>query len=481
MTLDPDACWNAVRSRDRRFEGRFVLGVRTTRVYCRPGCPARMPRRENVAFFPSPAAAELAGFRACLRCRPDAAPDTPAWNGTSATVARALRLISAGALQDGGLDDLAERLGVGARHLRRLFLEHVGAPPRAISLSRRAHFARQLIERTDWPVSEVARAAGFGSVRRFNECVRRTFGCPPSRLRTGAAARRETGRALCLRLPFKPPFDAAALFSFLAARALPGVESVEGDVYRRAASWPDGSGIVEVRLAPDGRALLLSIDPPSSSGLMQVVARARRLFDLEADPGPIAAHLARDPLLAPLVRRRPGLRVPGAWDAFEQGVRALLGQQISVAAARTLAGHIVGRYGTPLARAAHGVTHLFPSPAALAGADFGAIGLTRARAHALSAFVAAARGGALWAGCASDLDSTVRRLTGHEGIGAWTAHYIAMRALGEPDAFPDGDLGLRKAAAPGALPLSAAELRRRAERWRPWRAYAAVHLWASLG
>lgn len=480
MTLDVETCWAAVRSRDRRFEGRFVLAVRTTGIYCRPGCPARTPRRENVVFLPTAAAAETAGFRPCLRCRPDAAPDTPAWSGTSATVARALRLIGDGTVADGGLDELAGRLGIGARHLRRLFHEHLGAPPRVIALTRRVHFARQLVEQTAWPMADVAAAAGFGSLRRFNDAMRATYGRAPGAFRRGGAAADRVVRPLVLRLPYRAPYDHAALLGFLAERAIPGVEQVEGGVYRRAAAWAGGTGIIEVAPAAEGDALVLSVEPPGGA-LVAVVARVKRLFDLDSDPAPVAEHLGRDPLLGPLVRQRPGLRVPGAWDPFELAVRAFLGQQVSVRAARTLAGRLAARWGTPLPVARPGLTHVFPGAAALAAADLSGVGLTGARARALSAFAGAVASGAVALHGGPDLDETVRRLAELPGVGPWTAQYVAMRALGEPDAFPDGDLGLRKALSDGPDPASAAALRRRAEAWRPWRAYAALHLWTSLG
>lgn len=464
--LDREACYRAVLARDARFDGRFFTAVLSTGIFCRPICPARPPRLEHCVFFPTAAAAHAAGFRPCLRCRPEIAPGLPAWNGTATTVSRALRLIADGGPTD--LEALASRLGVGSRHLRRLFQRHVGASPVAVRQAQRLLLAKQLITDSRLPLADVALAAGFGSVRRFNAVIRATYGRPARDLRRAVGP---GSPGLTLRLPFRPPYDWAGVLEFLVPRAIPGVEAVEDSVYRRSVSVDGARGFVEVRAA-SGPFLLATIAVDRLPALAAVVARLRHVFDLDADPAAIAAHLARDPLLAPRVAGRPGLRVPGAWDAFELAVRAILGQQVSVAAATTLAGRLVAAHGTPLGvPAPAGVRSLFPSPAALADADLGPIGLPRARAAAIRALAAALVRDPALLDAAGDLDATVRRLATLPGIGPWTAEYIAMRALREPDAFPATDLGLLRAlGATGSLAS-------RAERWRPWRAYAAMHLW----
>ena len=482
ITLDPARCYAAVRSRDRRFDGRFFAGVVTTGVYCRPVCPVRPAKPENVRWFACAAAAEAAGFRPCRRCRPEASPGTPAWSGTSAVVARALRLIAAGALDEGGVDGLADRLGLGARQLRRLFATHLGASPAEVARARRAHFARTLLDETDLPMAEVAFSAGFGSIRDFNHALRATFGRTPTALRRARGRRGPVANhgGVTVRLAFRPPLDWSGLLGFLAPRATPGVEAVADGVYRRTIAIGDGAGTIEVRAAAGEPHLLMRVRLARPERLLQVVARARRLFDLDADPVPIADHLAASPELTPLVARRPGLRVPGAWDAFELAVRAVLGQQVTVRGATTLAGRLVRAFGTPLDRAEDGLTHLFPRPEALADADLAALGLPRARAATIRALAGAVASGEVVLDASRGLEDAVARLAAVPGIGAWTAHYIAMRALGEPDAFPAADLGLRRALGNGAGRLAPARVAERAEAWRPWRAYAVMHLWAGL-
>ncbi|HEY8038526.1 MAG TPA: AlkA N-terminal domain-containing protein [Polyangiaceae bacterium] len=473
MALDTDGMYRAMVSRDRRFEGQFVVGVRTTGIYCRPGCPARTPHRRNVHFYTCAAAAQADGLRPCLRCRPDASPGTPAALGTPATVSRALRLIDEGALDEAGVDELAERLGVTARHLRRLFDQHLGASPLAVARTKRVHFARKLLDETELPMTEVAHAAGFASLRRFNDAVREAFHATPSDLRRRSPGVLEVGvrPGLLLRLPYREPLAYAELLGFLAARAIPGVERVDGGTYARTITFAGGSGAIEVSRAGDARHLLLAVRAARGTDLFAVAARVRRLFDLDADPHRIDAHLARDRRLARAVRARPGLRVPGAWDGFEIAVRAILGQQVSVAGATTLAGRLVDRFGVRVPGGGGGLTHLFPTPAALVAADVASIGLPRARAEAIRGLARAVEAGA------RPFDA-VERLTRLEGIGDWTAAYVAMRAGRDPDAFPAGDLGLRRALATrrGALP-SARALETISGAWRPWRAYAAMHLW----
>jgi len=474
MSLDPEICWRAWTARDARFIGRFVMGVTSTRIYCRPGCPARLPARRNVRFYASAAAAEAAGFRACLRCRPDRAPGSPAAGGTAATVSRALRLIDDGALADGSLETLASRLGVTSRWLRELFERHVGASPLDVARTRQAHLARRLLEDTALPVEDVAAAAGYGSARRLRAAFQQTFDTAPAAMRRGRVS--ASVGAVTLRLPARSPFDAAPLLAFFAARAIPGVEEIRDGVYRRTFALDGRPSVLEVRPQRDG--VELRLPAHAAAVVPRVLARVSRLFDLDADASGIAAWLARDPRLRRALRGR-AVRVPGAFGAFEAGVRALLGQQVSVAAARTLAGRLVAACGTPLAAADGALTHVFPEPAAVAaaGVRLEQLGLTRSRAAALRSFASAVADGTLDLHAFRDLDDAVERLTALPGIGDWTAQYMAMRALGEPDAFPAGDLGVRQALARGGRMPSERETRARAERWRPWRAYAVLALW----
>jgi AraC family transcriptional regulator of adaptative response / DNA-3-methyladenine glycosylase II len=481
VEIDPKSCLAAFLGRDRRFAGRFYAGVTTTRVYCRPGCPAPLPKPGNVRFFPCAAAAEEAGFRACRRCRPETAPGTPAWAGTSTTVARALRQIEAGAADSAPLGALAARLGVGERHLRRLFGEHLGASPLAVARTRRLHFARRLLDDTSLRMSDVALAAGYSSVRRFNEAMRAAFGAPPRELRRAAATDRPAAGIL-LRLPFRPPLDWSALLAFLGSRAVPGVEEVSGVVYRRTVDLVGAAGVVEAAVDAGSGVLTLRLWGLGPAAALEATRRAGRLFDLDADPETIGAHLSADPALAPLVARRPGLRVPGAWEPFETAVRTILGQQVSVRAARTLAERLVVRFGRVLlpAAARDGLSRLFPRPEELAGADVSSIGIPSRRGEAIRALAREVAEGRLDLGPAASLDEAEERLAGLPGVGPWTAQAIAMRALGEPDAFPAGDLGLRKALASGGPLPSIPSVTARAGGWRPWRAYALIHLWTNL-
>jgi AraC family transcriptional regulator of adaptative response / DNA-3-methyladenine glycosylase II len=484
MDLDPSACYRALRARDARFDGRFFVGVRSTGIYCRPVCPAPTPKRENCLFLPCAAAAQEAGFRPCLRCRPESSPGTPAWLGTSATVSRALRLIGEGALDRGHVEDLAARLGVGERHLRRLFWKHLGASPQSVSRTRRILFAKKLINETSLPLGEVALASGFQSIRRFNAAIRKAYRRTPRELRCigGAAGLDIHGSELTLRLPFRPPFAWSALVRFLAPRATPGVEEVGPVHYRRTLRLGDVEGAVEVSPVEEAAHLLARIRLSRPEALIQVAGRLRRLFDLEADPATIDAHLALDPRLADRVRHHPGLRVPGAWDGFELAVRAILGQQVSVKAATHLAGRLVAIHGEPLGSGVmpfDGLSRLFPEPPVLARADLTRLGLTRARARAISCLAAAVAEGRLELDASRPLEAALAGLMELPGVGEWTAHYVAMRALGQPDAFPASDLGLRRAAANGQGCVPIERFSKCAEAWRPWRAYAAMHLWLS--
>ena len=481
LELDHEACYRAVRQRDARFDGRFFAGVKTTGIYCRPICPARTPLSKNVIFFPSAAAAQEAGFRPCLRCRPETAPDLGAWRGTSNTVSRALSLIEHGALDDADVDGLAGRLGVGERQLRRLFAQHLGASPVAVAQTRRVLLAKQLIHETRLPMTEVAFAAGFGSIRRFNETFQRLFDRPPRELRRAAGPESSAASAgeLVVLLRYQPPYDWDGMIAFLRKRAIAGIEQVTAQRYARTLQLHGLTGTVAVEPAPDN-ALRASVRFPQLSALPAIIARLRRVFDLGADPLAIAAHLATDPTLEPLVRARPGLRVPGAWDGFELAIRAVLGQQITVAAAVRLAGRMVAVHGERLPAPSGPLTHVFPRPDVIAAADLASLGMPRSRATALSAVAAAAVADPHLFDSNCGLDDAVKRLCAIRGVGEWTAQYIALRQLREPDAFPAADLGLLRAiAGREGRKHSSSELLDRADAWRPWRAYAAQHLWAA--
>jgi AraC family transcriptional regulator, regulatory protein of adaptative response / DNA-3-methyladenine glycosylase II len=478
MDLDDDACYRAIGTRDARFDGRLFIGVKTTGIYCRPICPARTPKRENVKFFASAAAAQEAGFRPCLRCRPEAAPDLAVWRGTSNTVSRALALIEMGALDDADVEALAERLGVGERQLRRLFQKHIGASPISVAQTRRVLLAKQLIHETGLTMTEIAMASGFGSVRRFNETFQGLYNRPPSALRRHPLPK--TGGEVVILLRYRPPYDWPAMLAFLRGRTIPGVEAIDGNTYARTIELGGAQGTVAVRPS-EGDALRATVRFPKLSALPAIIARLRRVFDLAADPPVIAAHLSEDPHLAQLIAARPGLRVPGAWDGFELAVRAILGQQITVTAAIALAGKLVASYGERLSDAdvvPGKLTHIFPRPERLARAEI--TGMPGARARALTSLAAAVAADPQIFGARRGLDEAIAALCKLPGIGEWTAQYIAMRELREPDAFPAADIGLMRAMADadGARPTPA-ELLKRAERWRPWRAYAAQHLWSS--
>jgi len=540
VALDFDTCYRAVVARDPRFDGRFFTGVTSTGIYCRPICPARTPARHNMRFFPHAGAAEAAGFRACRRCRPEASPGSPDWNARADLAARAVRLIADGYADEHGISGLARRLAVTERHLRRLLLAEFGTTPIALARTTRLQTARRLLAETDMPVTEIAFASGFASVRQFNASFREAYGRPPTALRAraprprqrpahgtrpgvppaagvrvldgqgrdgqgrdgegpdeqdtaGLGPHRDTagGTWLTLRLACREPFDGRSLLRFLAARAIAGVEEVAHGRYARTVRVPGGSGVVELVPPPaagggDGRGaaagwangaqVLLRVRLTGLRGIGQVVSRCRQLFDLDADPQAITAALAADPALAPLVAARPGLRVPGAYDGFELAVRAVIGQQVSVPAASTLTGRLAARHGTRLAGAAGPagpLSVLFPRPADLADTDLAGLGLTTARQATLRALAAACVAGRLNLDPGTDPEETAARLEELPGVGPWTVAYILMRT-GDPDAFPGSDLGLRRAMERLGIEPG------RAGRWRPWRAYAALHLWAAL-
>lgn len=477
MHLDPAVCYRALRARDARYDGRFFTCVKTTGIYCRPICPARPPKFEHCCFVPTAAAAQEAGFRPCLRCRPESSPDLDAWRGSSATVSRALKMIEGGALDEGDVASLADRLEIGERQLRRLFRRHIGAAPIAVAQTRRVLLARQLIHQTDLSMIEVALASGFGSVRRFNETFQRLYERPPGELRQRAAPV-SSAPEISLLLPYRPPYDWTTMIRFLEARAIAGLEAVSEKSYSRVIELGDVTGSITVSHAPEQSALRVAVRFPRLSALPTIIARIRRMFDLSVEPGSIAAVLSSDPVLAPLVSARPGLRVPGAWDGLEVVVRAVLGQQISLKAATRLAARVVSKIGTLTeTNEVLALTHAFPKPERFDVEILTSLGIPAARAAAIVAVAKASAIGARLFDPSRDLAEAVTRFRTFPGIGEWTAQYIAMRALGESDAFLAGDVGVRRQFAVQGEPLTASQLLARAERWRPWRAYAVLHLW----
>lgn len=476
---DPRTCEQARLSRDARFDGLFFTAVSSTGIYCRPVCPAPPPKAENVTYYATASAAEAAGFRPCLRCRPELAPGDGAWRRGDDVVARALKLIDTGLLADHPLCALAARVNVGERQLRRLFAERLGTSPIGVHATRRLLFAKQLLTETRLPVTDVAMAAGFGSLRRFNTVFKDTYRMAPRDLRK-RQPREAAGETLVLRLGYRPPYDFTAMLDFLRGRALPGVEHVDAVSYARVVGPGAAPGWLRVSAWPNGEhALRLELRSIVPTGMLGVVQHLRRMFDLDADPQAIAAALQGDPRLGPLLRKRPGLRIPSGWDGFEIAVRAVIGQQVSVAAARTFTARLAQAFGAPVTGPLHSAlhTHLFPTPQALAEADISAIGLTRTRAATVRAVAQAVLEGRVDFDAGTTLERFVQRWTALPGIGPWTAHYLALRGLGHPDAFPAEDLVLQKALPDDGTRLTARQLLAHAQRWRPWRGYAVLHLW----
>ncbi|MGE8346664.1 AlkA N-terminal domain-containing protein [Pseudomonas helleri] len=471
------ACEIARLSRDARFDGVFFTAVLSTRIYCRPVCPARPPKAENVVYYPSAAAAQAQGFRPCLRCRPELAPGNQLWLHGEHLVTRALKLINEGYLADHSLEALAERMHIGARQLRRLFVQHLGAPPMAVHATQRLLFAKQLLTETDLSITEVAMASGFRSLRRFNSAFAEANHAEPRAFRRSPKPRAD--KALVLRLGFRPPYDFQALLGFLQTRALPGIEQVDAQSYQRVVGDPAAPGWLRVSAWPgDQHALQLELLNVPPSQMLSVVTRIRRMFDLDADPLAIARTLSASPLLAPVIERYPGLRLPGGWDGFEVAVRAVLGQQVSVAAARTLASRIVQRYGIAIEPVAGAdLNRVFPGPEQLADADMGQMGITQARINTIQGIARALLDGRVDFALEQPLQHFINRWVQLPGIGEWTAHYIAMRVLKHPDAFPAADLILRREANPLGEPVSTKALQTLAESWRPWRAYSVMYLW----
>jgi AraC family transcriptional regulator, regulatory protein of adaptative response / DNA-3-methyladenine glycosylase II len=453
--MDAEVCYRAITARDPRFDGLFFTAVRTTGIFCRPVCPARTPLRRNVEFFPNAAAAQAAGYRPCLRCRPEVSPDLPVSAGTSTTVTRALRLIHEGALDSGSTEQLAERLGLTDRHLRRLFLEHVGVPPVAVAATRRLLFAKKLITETRLPFSDIAFASGYQSLRRFNEAIRQTYARNPKELRRFTPPEAMAQSAIELKLNYRPPYNWSAFLNFIGPRAITGLEAVSEDTYRR-------NGI-SVRHNARENCLVARIESDNVANLRPAVEQIRFFFDLRANAQEIAAHLRKSPVLKAVVPHNGGLRLPGCWDSFELAVRAILGQQVTVRGASTLAARLVAQHGAPTA-------------AKLADADLTTIGLPSARAETLRNLSRAIVNGTLRLDGSAAAGEVIEKLCELPGIGSWTANYIAMRALGDPDAFPCSDLGLLKATGVS----SPRRLEALAESWRPWRSYAAMYLWESL-
>jgi AraC family transcriptional regulator of adaptative response / DNA-3-methyladenine glycosylase II len=480
MDIASDSVWQAIEACDPRFDGWVFCGVRTTGIYCRPSCPARTPKRENVRILPSASAAQAAGFRACKRCRPDAAPGSPEWDRRADVVGRSMRLIADGVVDREGIAGLAKRLGYSERQLHRQLTAVVGAGPLALARSQRAQTARILLETTTLPITDVAFASGFGSVRQFNSTVQQVFATAPSGLRERARShgRAEDSGSLSLRLPYRPPLEASALLAFLERRAVPGVEQVTDGAYRRSLRLPHCTGVVELRPAEGYvHARYRLADLRDLGAAMQ---RSRTLLDLDSDPHRIVEVLGADSILGPLVRRAPGLRVVGAMDGHELSVRAVLGQQVSLRAARSLAARLLANHGTALERSLGTITHVFPTTAVLAASELADVGMPEARRRALLGLVRALADGSLVIDAGADRADARARLLTLPGVGPWTVEYIAMRALRDPDAFLAGDLGVRHALEhlrQDGRPASAVAV---AERWRPYRAYAVQQLWASL-
>ncbi len=477
--LDPDDYEAARQSRDARFDGRFFVGVLTTGIYCRPVCPVRIPRKENVQLYRSAAAAAAAGFRPCLRCRPESSPGTPAWSGASWKVSRALQLIDRGFLDSDSVEELARQLGIGPRQLARLFQSHLGASPVEVAQTRRLHFAKKLIDETSMPLAEVCFAAGFGSLRRFNAVFVNTYGRSPRQLRDKQGRRARRQASLQLTLSYRPPFDWRAMLAFLAYRAIPGVELVTDSSYARTFSIGGEHGHFEVCFGEQSNALQVQIVAPQSRQLTHIVDRIRSIFDLRADSALIDENFSKDKLLGPVVKTNPGLRVPGCWSGFEVAVRAILGQQVSVKAASTLVARVAARHGSSYHAddKPEGLDYVFPEAKQLAHADLDNLGIVGSRIAAIKALAGEVAAGDLPMDCRVDSAGFVARICRIKGIGEWTAQYIAMRALDDPNAFPHSDLILRRAAAEPGQTLTPKQMLARAEAWQPWRAYAVILLW----
>lgn len=491
MLNDDDLCYQAIKSKDARFDGWFFVAVSSTGIYCRPSCPARTPRREHVGFFSTAAAAQQAGFRACMRCRPDAAPGSPEWNVRADLIARAMRLIRDGIVDREGVAGLAERLGFSVRHLNRVITSEIGTGPLALARAQRCQTARILLETTDLPITRVAFASGFASVRQCNETMQQVFARTPRELRSRVAkdvhrkGRDWTTQGIRLRLAARRPFNPDSVFRFLFDRTVAGIESFEGSSYQRSLRLAHGYAVVSLTpnaTSGNGPAYIeAELHLSDLRDLTSAVSRCRQLFDLDADPIAICQALGEDPLIGELVTQDPGRRVPGAVDGFELAVRAIIGQQVSVAGARTVAGRLVLSAGEPLSRCFGMVTHLFPTPEALialAEDDPGAFSMPASRRRALVSLAAAVLSGDVVIDPGSDPIELRRSLITLPGVGPWTAEYVAMRALRDPDAYMASDLGIKRGLEAVGAPLDMATSSQLSDRWRPWRSYAMAHLWS---
>lgn len=488
MDINPEICKQARYARDPRFDGQFFIAVKTTRIYCRPICPVKFPKEENVSYFLTAASASEAGYRPCLRCRPEAAPGTPAWRGTSTTVNRGLKLISEGVLDEKGVNGLSDRLGVTPRHLTRLFKHHLGASPKTVAQTRRLQFAKRLIDDTSLSMTDVALSSGYGSVRRFNDHFKMVYKRTPSSLRK---QKKIQNTELKLKLSYRPPYDFNAMLDFLRVRATPGVEKIVDDVYTRSISMAGETGFLTVANREDERSLEVSIQMESSGQLFAIVEKVKQMFDLAADPVEIEQRLARDSVLKPLIERHPGQRLPGAWDGFEIAVRALVGQQISVAGATNAMGKLVTLYGTQVVLEGTGLKgtglkdnlpgemdfYLFPDALTLSSIEPESLPMPLVRARAIRELARQVSKGHISFDHAIDLEELMSRLQAIKGIGPWTAQYVAMRALNQPDAFLHADLVIKKVANSLYGIETEKQLLEHSDLWRPWRAYASMHLW----
>lgn len=483
MKLENKVCERARRARDPQYDGRFFVAVKTTGIFCRPICPAPLAQEKNVVYYPSAAAASEDGFRPCLRCRPEAAPGSSEWDESADVVRRALVLIRDGYLNDNKVSDLSDRLGISERQLRRFFQKYLGSSPVAVANMHRVFFVKKLMTDVSLSITDIAMAAGFGTIRQCNAMFRKIYGCAPGDLRRSRKGnlKKEKGFRGVLKLSYRPPYDWEALLAFLEARLVEGIEMVENGVYYRTLRIEDCHGWVAVSHEADNNQISMDISLESVEYLMASVNRLRCLFNLDTDPQVINSVFRSDELLGPLIEKSPGMRMPGAWSPFEYSIRAILGQQVSVSAATTIAGRIAEKYGTaPSIDTPAGLTRIFPFIEELAEADFDGLGLTKRRRATLMALVKAVAEKRVSMDPGQDLDNFVRDMTAIPGIGPWTAHYTAMRGFAHPDAFPESDLGILKALEKNGVRPKPAEAGKIAEKWRPWRAYAAFLLWSNL-
>jgi AraC family transcriptional regulator of adaptative response / DNA-3-methyladenine glycosylase II len=481
MQLNPDDYEDARQSRDPRFDGRFFVGVITTGIYCRPICPVKIPLKKNVQLYPSAAAAAVAGFRPCLRCRPESSPGTPAWSGSSWKVSRALQLIDSGYLDGASVSTLADELEVTPRQLSRLFRDHIGASPVEVAQTRRIHFAKKLIDETDLPFAEICFAAGFGSVRRFNSVFSAAYQRSPTQLRRQQPKQRLPEKSIRIALAYRPPFDWQSMLAFLKYRHIPGVEHVTENSYARTISIDGMAGDFKVEFAEHSTDLQVEINFPDSKALYNIVDRIRSLFDLRADSESIERFFKQDAVLKPLVEKYTGMRVPGCWDGFEVSVRAILGQQVTVAAATTLAGRLVKKLGAPYLGHNKHLSRVFPSAQTMAGSELEGLGIVGARIYAIKTLAQKVAAGEIVINCTVPTERFVQTICTIKGIGEWTAYYIAMRALNDPNAFPYSDLILCRAATEPGRSLTPKQLRELSRCWQPWRAYGVILLWRHYG